>query len=126
MSEKNYKSALFSGKCPACREGNIFKYPVSSIAHFSVMNMNCTVCGATFEPEPGFYFGAMFITYAFNVVLLIAFGLTIYAFVELPEIAYLVLIALLAAICTPFSFRASRVLWLYWFGGLHFNPNRKP
>lgn len=125
MSEKSYRSALFSGKCPVCREGNIFKYPVSRLPHFSEMHSQCPVCNASFEKEPGFYYGAMFITYAFNVVLLVTFGLTIYTFVALPEIVHLILIALLAVICTPFSFRASRVLWLYWFGGLSFNPNWK-
>lgn len=88
------------------------------------MNSHCPVCGAGFEPEPGFYLGAMYITYAFNVVLMIAFGLSIYYFVSLPEIVYLVLIAIVAVITTPFSFRFSRIQWLYWFGGLHYKPGK--
>jgi uncharacterized protein (DUF983 family) len=126
MSEKSYRTALFSGKCPACREGDIFKYPITKLAYFSDMHPNCPVCGASFEPEPGFYFGAMFVTYAFNVVLLTVFGLTIYRYTELPEMAYIALIALIAILCTPFSFRASRILWLYWFGGHHYQPRQKP
>jgi hypothetical protein len=125
MSEKSYRTALFSGKCPACREGDIFKYPITKLAYFSDMHGHCPVCGASFEPEPGFYFGAMFITYAFNVVLLTVFGLTIYRFTDLPEITYIVLIALLAILCTPFSFRASRILWLYWFGGHRYQGRQK-
>ncbi len=114
------------GKCPTCQEGDIFKYPLSNVAHFADMNMNCPACGVSFEPEPGFYFGAMYITYAFNIVILILFGLSIYYFLELPEIVYLILIALLAVITTPFSFRVSRVLWLYWFGGLRHKETQKP
>ncbi|NOT73847.1 MAG: DUF983 domain-containing protein [Cyclobacteriaceae bacterium] len=90
------------------------------------MNNHCPKCGALLEPEPGFYFGAMYITYAFNVVILVAFGLTIYYLVELPEFVYLILIALVAVITTPPCFRISRVLWLYWFGGLHYNPDLNP
>ena len=123
MNEKSYNSALFSGKCPACRKGDIFKYPFSRISHFADMNVHCANCGATFEPEPGFYFGAMFITYAFNVVLLVAFGLGLYYFVELPEAIYLILIAVLAVVVTPLSFRSSRILWLNWFGGLHYRSD---
>ena len=123
MNEKSYNSALLSGKCPSCRKGEIFKYPFSRISHFSDMNPYCTNCGANFEPEPGFYFGAMFITYAFNVVMLVAFGLGLYYFVELPEAIYLILIALLALVVTPVSFRSSRVLWLYWFGGLQYRSD---
>jgi uncharacterized protein (DUF983 family) len=126
MSEKSYRTALFSGKCPACREGDIFKYPITRLANFSDMHSHCPVCGANFEPEPGFYFGAMFISYAFNVALLTVFGLTIYRYTELSEFVYIVLIALLAILFTPFSFRASRVLWLYWFGGHHYKTRQKP
>ncbi|MBY0436166.1 MAG: DUF983 domain-containing protein [Cyclobacteriaceae bacterium] len=90
------------------------------------MNAECPHCGAGFEPEPGFYFGAMYITFAINVVLLSVVGFLIYYFIDLPEAAYLTLIALLAVLFTPASFRFSRVLWLYWFGGLSYkgeNPS---
>ncbi|MBS1542929.1 MAG: DUF983 domain-containing protein [Bacteroidetes bacterium] len=86
------------------------------------MNDTCSNCGAGFYPEPGFYFGAMYITYAFNVALLIGFGLLMLNWVTLPEWADIALIALLAALTTPFSFRASRIIWLYWFGGLQRKP----
>ena len=89
------------------------------------MNRQCPACGASFIPEPGFYFGAMYITYAFNILLLIGIGLSLYYWSDLPESTYLILIAVLAAVSTPFSFRISRVLWLYWFGDLYYNPNKK-
>jgi hypothetical protein len=82
------------------------------------MNDKCPNCHVSFQPEPGFYFGAMYITYGFNTALIVAFGLALYVWVDLPEALYLTLIALMAVMITPFSFRASRVLWLYWFGGL--------
>ena len=37
------------------------------LAHFTEMPTHCEVCAVPLEPEPGFYWGAMFITYAFNV-----------------------------------------------------------
>lgn len=122
MTEISSREALLKGKCPVCREGDIFKYPLTRIAHFAEMNQTCKTCGALLEPEPGFYFGAMYITYAFNVVLLVGFGLALLYFVTLPEVVYLVLIALMAAVITPFGFRWSRILWLYWFGGLQYKP----
>jgi hypothetical protein len=124
MSERSSRSALLSGKCPVCRRGDIFKYGAFRIAHFSEMNLTCPECASSFEPEPGFYFGAMYITYAFNIFLLIGSGLVMYYLVALSEPVALILIAVLAVIITPFSFRASRILWLYWFGGLHYDPNK--
>lgn len=122
--DKSFRKALLSGKCPACREGVIFKHPLSlsQISHFAEMHGACPTCGAGFEPEPGFYFGSMFITYAFNVILVIVSGVTMYSFWDLPEWAFIVVVFLLAVVALPFSFRMSRTLWLYWFGGLHYNP----
>jgi uncharacterized protein (DUF983 family) len=125
MSKNSSGSALLSGKCPACHEGNVFKYPVSRISHFAEMNHECPVCHSSFEREPGFYYGAMFITYAFNAAIVIAVGLVMFYFLTLSELTSLIVIALLSVLMTPFSFRFSRIIWLYWFGGLHYDPARK-
>jgi uncharacterized protein (DUF983 family) len=120
METKSYRKALFSGKCPACRDGDIFKYPLKRIGSFAAMHKECPVCGAGFEPEPGFYFGSMFITYAFNVALVVVTGVLLYYFWELPEWLFLTLVGVLALATMPYSFRLSRTLWLYWFGGLRY------
>ncbi len=41
----SYRKALWEGKCPACREGLIFKYPISQLRRFSEMHKECPVCG---------------------------------------------------------------------------------
>lgn len=125
MNNKSYRSALLSSKCPSCREGDLFKHPLSRVRHFAEMHPQCPVCGVGFEPEPGFYFGSMFITYAFNVVIFVVAGVTLYYYLNLPEAVYLTLIVLMAVISLPFSFRMSRTLWLYWFGGLRYKGNNK-
>lgn len=126
MDNSSYRKALLHGRCPACREGDIFKHPVRRLTRFSEMHSQCPVCGAGFEPEPGFYFGSMFITYAFNVVIVVLAGVLFYYFLELPEWVFLATVVILAVGAMPFSFRMSRTLWLYWFGGLHYRgPGRK-
>lgn len=74
-------------------------------------------------PEPGFYFGAMFISYAVNVAIFVSCWLVLYVFFEPSDIVYIVVIAVAALVLTPFNYRASRLLWLYWFGGLHYEPD---
>lgn len=122
MPEVSRGSALLSGKCPACREGDIFKYPLKRITHFAEMHRNCLQCGSTFEPEPGFYFGAMFVSYALSVVLFIVIWLTLYIFWDPSDMVYVSIIGIGAMLFTPISFRVSRVLFLYWFGGLSYQP----
>jgi uncharacterized protein (DUF983 family) len=125
VETKSYRKALLAGKCPACREGDIFKFPLKNLNRFAAMNASCSVCGATFEPEPGFYFGSMFITYAFNVVLVVITGVVLYYFWKLPEWVFLTVVAVLALGSMPYAFRMSRILWLYWFGDLHYRGRSK-
>ncbi len=86
------------------------------------MNAECPVCHSSFEREPGFYYGAMFITYAFNAALVIALGMAMFYLFDISEMSSLIIIALASVLLTPFSFRFSRIIWLYWFGGLRYNP----
>jgi uncharacterized protein (DUF983 family) len=106
------------GKCPACGNGDIFRYPVQNIAHFAEMHPACPVCKVSYHPEPGFYFGAMYITYAINVVLVVVVGALANYVLDIRSIFQLLIIAIAAVLITPFSFRFSRILWLYWFGGI--------
>ncbi|MEQ8425638.1 MAG: DUF983 domain-containing protein [Cyclobacteriaceae bacterium] len=123
MSEKSWKSALYSGKCPRCRKGDIFKTPLLNISGFWKMNSNCDHCGVTFEPEPGFYFGAMFVSYAISVALFATIGISLYLLGNPADWVYLTAIVTGAILFTPFSFRYSRILFLYFFGGIHFDPS---
>lgn len=38
MPAKKASKVLFKGKCPKCRQGEIFKYPLSNLHHFTNMN----------------------------------------------------------------------------------------
>ncbi len=102
----------------------MFKYPLRRIFKFAEMNDHCLHCGATFNPEPGFYYGAMFVSYAFTVAIVVTVGLALYFISDPPDIVYVIGITLGAILCTPFSFRYSRVLFLYWFGGHRYQGKR--
>lgn len=123
MPVKNWKGALLSGKCPRCRKGDIFKHPLSDVLHFAKMNETCPHCGTTFEPEPGFYFGAMFVSYALSVALFVVVGLGLYFLFNPSDWVYITTIGIAAVLFTPISFRYSRILFLYAFGGIGYDPN---
>ena len=59
---------IFTNKCPNCSKGKVF---ADKSFYFSMgfpkMNKTCSHCGFTFEKEPGFFFGAMFVSYAIGV-----------------------------------------------------------
>tara|TARA_R110002012_G_scaffold296694_1_gene494135 strand:- start:49349 stop:49672 length:324 start_codon:yes stop_codon:yes gene_type:complete len=83
---------------------------------FSVMNKSCAHCGQSFEPEPGYYFGAMFVSYAINTALFITawVALTILK----PDYSLSLLLSLLgvaAIVFLPFIYRISRSIWIAIF-----------
>ncbi len=82
-------------------------------------NKNCPHCQLQFEHEPGFFWAAMYMSYAFNTGLMLVIGII---GVQLDwSVSKIVLIVLtLVLLILPFMFRYSRILSLYFF-----SPNRK-
>ncbi len=123
MSSKTLLNAILLGKCPHCRDGNIFKHSSLSV-RFAEMNPVCPCCEVSFMPEPGFYIGAMYVSYAFNVAILFAIGFSLFLFTHVPDWVYIVSIIVASFAFIPFSFRYSRIIFLHSFGGLKYNPER--
>ena len=75
-----------------------------------------------YEQEPGFFFGAMYISYAFTVAILLGTSFVLYfGFDDPPTWVYMLAVPLVTLLFVPFSFRYSRVLYLYAFGGIRYN-----
>jgi uncharacterized protein (DUF983 family) len=126
--EENHPVSAFSGalnaKCPRCRQGDMFSNSMYSFKQ-QKMNINCPHCNMKFEKEPGYFYVAMFVSYAFNVVQMIIIAVATYLLAGELENPYLYMATLFAGILAlaPFNYRYSRVILLYWLTpGLHFNP----
>lgn len=110
-------SALWQGKCPRCYKGEVFKKHALNLFHFMEMHDQCPVCQASYQPEPGFYFGAMFISYAFTVAIMFMNWVVLYFTFSPATSVYIYSFLISVLVATPFSYRYSRLIWLYWFGG---------
>jgi len=114
MSEKSVLSSMLAGKCPRCRRGNIFKHSMFNLIKSSEVSTHCPHCGVKFEQEPGFFWGAMYFSYALNVGISIITGFSMYFFFGDPELyVYLLVIIPLILVLTPFMLRFSRLLMMY-------------
>jgi uncharacterized protein (DUF983 family) len=77
------------------------------------MNRQCAVCGQRFEPEPGFYFGAMFISYIFLAFFSLSMtGLLVFYFHFSVELAFGILLTTLALMFV-WNLRFSRSIWIH-------------
>lgn len=125
MSKKTTRiGALLNNRCPKCYEGKLFSAGAYNLKRVSEMSKNCTVCGEDFEREPGFYFGAAYVSYALTVALWIALfvALTCFdwwgwmAFSFFDDVPFFLGTGIgLLVILMPVVMRLSRSIWLHMF-----------
>lgn len=77
------------------------------------MHERCSICGQKFEPELGFYYGAMFISYVFIAFLsLLIAGTSVFLLKLSVEVSFTILIAFLVLIFF-WNLRLSRSIWIH-------------
>lgn len=115
MSTANNSSKLrrmMGMKCPRCGEGNLFFTPTFSFKQPLDMHERCTNCQQSFFPEPGFYYGAMFVSYVSFGFFSIGLVMILHWVLGLStELSFAILIGI-AAIFYVYLFRISRSIWL--------------
>lgn len=121
MCNKSGVKALFGAKCPQCREGKLFPVSVISFRKLSDVNKKCSVCDANFSPEPDFFYGAMYVSYAFSVALIMTVLTAINVLVTKPELwMYLTTIVVGNIVLMPLMLRYSKVIYLNLMSKLKF------
>jgi uncharacterized protein (DUF983 family) len=95
-------------RCPKCRQGPVFQGSMT-------MNEICPVCGLKFAREPGYFLGAMYISYPLSVIVLGLGMLLVHLLWAGLRLEFVTLVALLLYFpFVPLVFRYSRVLWIYF------------
>ncbi len=103
-------------KCPKCHDGNLYltQNPYN-LKDFDKMPKYCPCCGQKYDIEPGFYLGAMYVSYLITVFASGISALLLY-FVFKINIAFIVIFNLLLLfILSPLVFRYSRAVWINFF-----------
>ena len=115
MANQNKIKSFIAGKCPNCGQGNVFMHGPYHPKFINV-NVECTHCKLKFEPETGFYFGAMYITYGINVsLIIIALILFNLVFEEFSPLYCWLTIVAIVAVSFNIVIRISRLLLLNMF-----------
>ncbi|UNY98900.1 DUF983 domain-containing protein [Zhouia spongiae] len=103
-------------KCPKCEKGKVFRSNGNSLLfRMPKMFHSCQECGYVFEREPGFFFGAMYVSYALAVAELISMLVVIKFILGMSNIVLLCGVVIVAVLLSTFNFRVSRSLWMYFF-----------
>lgn len=108
--------SILKGKCPSCKKSKIFNSKESRLLFkIPTMNERCNKCNYKFEREPGFFFGAMFVSYALAAAEFITFSIISYFILGMSLMATFFGVVLLAIIMSSINFRLSRIIWIYIF-----------
>lgn len=115
MAKTSVLSAVLQSKCPRCRRGKIFSGSLYGL-NIQNTNDNCSHCNMKFEIEPGYFYGAMYVSYAFVVAEMIIVGLLTYLITgnDTSPWLYIGVILLAVLILSPINYRYSRVLLLHF------------
>lgn len=118
---RGYLMATLGCRCPRCRKGKLFKYPVSiNLKKNMAMNKQCPVCGQPTEIEVGFYYGTGYVSYVLAIVLsvasLVAWWVIIgFSLDDNRFFFWMGFNAVLLVVLQPWLMRLSRSLWISWF-----------
>lgn len=80
------------------------------------MPEKCPECGKLTQPEPGFYYGAMYVSYALCVALFIGFFIVFALLYPVAPEVFIGSYSLLLLVLWPFIFRYARAIYLFLFG----------
>lgn len=116
MLLKNIFYSTLWNKCPKCHKGQVFitNNPYD-FKKFDKMHQTCSHCGELYEREPGYFYGAMYVSYALMVGWFIITWAINSFIVEAPTVSYLVFLSVTIVLFTTLTFRISRLLWMNLF-----------
>lgn len=109
--------SIFKAKCPVCHEGKVFTHnQVFHPSKFDKMEDRCSECGHKYEIETGFFYGAMYVSYALTVALSVAVFVSTYLIYS-ETVYWVYILFILAALIglAPMNFRAGRLIWMNFF-----------
>lgn len=104
-------AGFLKSRCPRCGKGKVFSGSIFSLRSFADTLECCPNCKLSYEPETGFFFGAMYWSYAL-IVGTIIIGSIVMNLLDLFDYA-IYLIPVLLILLLPVIFRHSRLLMLY-------------
>ncbi|MEN7549554.1 DUF983 domain-containing protein [Rapidithrix thailandica] len=108
---------ILTGRCPNCQGDAIFPNKSLFSFRFKKMHDKCTKCGNHYSKEPGFFMGAMYVSYGIAVaecIIVYLLSSMLYEF-EAFDINLLIIIGVMILLLFPFNFRMSRIIWIYMF-----------
>lgn len=103
-------------KCPQCHEGDFFISSAYDLKKSGEIHEKCSECGCVYSKEPGFYFGAMYVSYGLGIACLVAtFVLTYLVCPNASSWVYIVIVITAMLFLSPLMYALSKIIWANMF-----------
>ncbi len=79
------------------------------------MNAQCGCCDERFEREPGYYTGALYVSYGYYTALIVSCFVVLEVLLEWDLTYFLTVLISLIIVLTPIVFRLARLTWINFF-----------
>lgn len=106
---------ILTEKCPNCGQSQVFEKK-KHFFQFPEMKKNCDVCHYRFDREPGYFLGAMYLSYGLAVLQGIITFLICHFF--FPAMSTIWVVCTIIAVILLFSFKnykLSRIIYIHIF-----------
>lgn len=108
--------SIIKGCCPHCHEGDFFTSHPYRLKSMGDVYDHCPTCKRSYHPEPGFYFGALYVSYALGCAFMISILVAIYVLgLELSLLEKCVTVCAPWLLLTPKIHALSKIIWANFF-----------
>lgn len=108
--------SIFKMKCPRCQEGDFFISHPYDLRKAGNTHEKCSNCDLKYSKEPGFYYGAMYVSYGLTVALFVAMWVSFNLFFENISVGLQIfLIISTTVLLTPYIYALSKIIWINIF-----------
>lgn len=102
--------------CPQCQEGEFFVSSAYNLKKVGETHVHCPKCNLKYAKEPGFYYGAMYVSYAYGVALFTAIIVLYWlAFRRFDVWNLLMIMGVLSILLAPAFYHSSKIVWANFF-----------
>ncbi|WP_343747811.1 DUF983 domain-containing protein [Fluviicola sp.] len=109
-------NSIFKMRCPQCREGDFFLSHPYDMKNLGKTHEHCPKCGLKYEKEVGFYYGAMYVSYALGVALFVTCWVSFNLFFPgTGTWTQIAIISGLSIVVSPYFYALSKIIWANLF-----------
>ncbi|MGZ3919796.1 MAG: DUF983 domain-containing protein [Bacteroidia bacterium] len=105
-----------ANKCPRCHHGRVFENNNPyNLSNGLKMKDSCSECHLKYEREPGFFYGALYVSYGLmsGIFIVWFFADRMWLHLEALNLALIVIGTML--VMFPLVYRSARLIWLNFF-----------